>query len=40
MKATKWQTLSNFVHYLGKTGKVIVTNEDRGLHVQRVETKG
>ncbi len=34
MNATKWDTLTNFVMYLGKTGKAVVDQVDgKGLYV-------
>jgi DNA/RNA-binding protein KIN17 len=37
MNATKWATLTDFVQYLGKTGKCIVEETERGWYVQYIE---
>ena len=34
MNSTKWQTLTDFVQYLGKTGKCVVAETDRGFDIQ------
>ena len=37
MNATKWTSLSTFVQYLGKTGKCVVEETERGWYVQYIE---
>merc|ERR1719469_1310257 len=37
MNATRWVTLTDFVQYLGKTGKCVVDETERGWHVQYIE---
>jgi DNA/RNA-binding protein KIN17 len=37
MNATKWTTLTDFVQYLGKTGKCIVEETERGWYVTYIE---
>ena len=37
MNATKWATLTDFVKYLGKTGKCVVDETERGWYVQFIE---
>jgi len=37
MNATKWATLSIFVQYLGRTGKCVVDETERGWYVQYIE---
>ena len=37
MNATKWSSLAGFVQYLGKTGKCIVEETERGWNVQYIE---
>ena len=37
MNATKWETLSGFVQYLGRTGKVRVEESERGLYITWVD---
>lgn len=37
MNATKWVTLSDFVQYLGKTGKCTVDETERGWYVQYIQ---
>lgn len=37
MNATRWSTLSGFVQYLGKTGKCIVEESERGWNIQYIE---
>jgi Domain of Kin17 curved DNA-binding protein. len=37
MNATKWTTLSDFVQYLGKTGKCVVEETERGWYVTYIE---
>ncbi|KAG5185239.1 antigenic determinant of recA protein [Tribonema minus] len=34
MNATKWETLTNFVKYLGKTGQCIVDETEKGWYIQ------
>ena len=34
MNATMWTTLTNFVQYLGRTGKCVVTEGERGWEIQ------
>ena len=38
MNATKWETLSGFIQYLGRTGKVRVEETDRGLYITWIDT--
>ena len=37
MNATKWATLTDFVQYLGKTGKCVVEETERGWYVTFIE---
>jgi len=37
MNSTKWTTLSDFVQYLGRTGKCVVEETERGWDVQYIE---
>ena len=37
MNSTKWATLSDFVQYLGKTGKCVVEETERGWYVTYIE---
>ena len=37
MNATKWTTLSDFVQYLGKSGKCVVEETERGWYVTYIE---
>eukprot|EP00546_Thalassionema_frauenfeldii_P017275 CAMPEP_0178899296 /NCGR_PEP_ID=MMETSP0786-20121207/2816_1 /TAXON_ID=186022 /ORGANISM="Thalassionema frauenfeldii, Strain CCMP 1798" /LENGTH=245 /DNA_ID=CAMNT_0020570127 /DNA_START=125 /DNA_END=859 /DNA_ORIENTATION=- len=37
MNSTKWATLSIFVQYLGRTGKCVVDETERGWYVQYIE---
>ena len=37
MNSTMWTTLGNFVMYLGKTGKCIVDEDERGWYVQWIQ---
>lgn len=37
MNSTMWATLSDFVKYLGKKGKCVVTETERGWYVQYIE---
>ena len=37
MNATKWTTLSEFVVHLGKSGRCIVDEDERGFYVQYIE---
>ena len=37
MNATKWATLTDFVQYLGKTGKCVVDETERGWYVTYIE---
>jgi DNA/RNA-binding protein KIN17 len=37
MNATKWATLTDFVQYLGKMGKCVVEETERGWYVQYIE---
>jgi DNA/RNA-binding protein KIN17 len=37
MNSTRWATLSDFVMYLGKTGKCVVDETERGWYVQYIE---
>ena len=37
MNATKWTTLTDFVQYLGKTGKCVVEETERGWYVTYIE---
>ena len=37
MNATRWSALSDFVMYLGKTGKCVVDETERGWYVQYIE---
>ena len=37
MNATHWTTLSDFVQYLGKTGKCVVEETERGWYIQYIE---
>lgn len=37
MNATKWATLSDFCQYLGRTGKCIVDETERGWYIQYIE---
>ena len=37
MNATKWATLTHFCQYLGKTGKCVVDETERGWYVQYIE---
>ncbi|OQR82107.1 hypothetical protein THRCLA_11129 [Thraustotheca clavata] len=37
MNATRWTTLSGFVQYLGKTGKCIVDETEKGWYIQYID---
>ena len=37
MNATKWETLSGFVQYLGRTGKVKVEENEKGLYITWID---
>ncbi|KAG6591051.1 DNA/RNA-binding protein KIN17 [Phytophthora cinnamomi] len=37
MNATQWETLGSFVQYLGRTGKCVVDETEKGWHVQYVD---
>uniref|UniRef100_A0A6U0Y7K8 DNA/RNA-binding protein Kin17 WH-like domain-containing protein n=1 Tax=Rhizochromulina marina TaxID=1034831 RepID=A0A6U0Y7K8_9STRA len=37
MNATKWTTLTNFVLYLGKTGKVVADETEKGWYIQWID---
>jgi DNA/RNA-binding protein KIN17 len=37
MNATKWETLSGFIQYLGRTGKVKVEESDKGLYITWID---
>lgn len=37
MNSTKWASLADFVQYLGKTGKCVVEETERGWYVQYIE---
>ncbi|GMF61797.1 unnamed protein product [Phytophthora fragariaefolia] len=37
MNATQWDTLGSFVQYLGRTGKCVVDETDKGWHLQFVD---
>ena len=37
MNATKWETLTGFIHYLGRTGKVVVDESEEGWWITWVD---
>ncbi|POM72762.1 DNA/RNA-binding protein Kin17, conserved domain containing hypothetical protein [Phytophthora palmivora] len=37
MNATQWNTLSGFVQYLGRTGKCVVDETEKGWHIQYID---
>jgi DNA/RNA-binding protein KIN17 len=37
MNATQWETLGSFVQYLGRTGKCVVDETEKGWHIQYVD---
>jgi DNA/RNA-binding protein KIN17 len=37
MNATKWETLTNFVKYLGKTGKCLADETEKGWYIQWID---
>ncbi|KAE9147087.1 DNA/RNA-binding protein [Phytophthora fragariae] len=37
MNATQWETLGSFVQYLGRTGKCVVDETEKGWHVQYID---
>ncbi|KAG7379075.1 hypothetical protein PHYPSEUDO_009083 [Phytophthora pseudosyringae] len=37
MNATQWETLGSFVQYLGRTGKCVVDETEKGWHLQYVD---
>uniref|UniRef100_M4BWP2 DNA/RNA-binding protein Kin17 WH-like domain-containing protein n=1 Tax=Hyaloperonospora arabidopsidis (strain Emoy2) TaxID=559515 RepID=M4BWP2_HYAAE len=37
MNATQWETLGSFVQYLGRTGKCVVDETEKGWHIQYID---
>ncbi|RLN47408.1 hypothetical protein BBJ28_00004941 [Nothophytophthora sp. Chile5] len=37
MNATQWETLGTFVQYLGRTGKCVVDETEKGWHIQYID---